>query len=572
MCLFVPDIREKLMPALLTKITAFFTAIVMFFTELITVFYPRIPDAEPLSELERYSIAVKRDLPDEIYVTSSAGLSTEELHILVCLQGIVAKKSPCIFIEDNWAGSSDLADLEKTGKTLIRTDAEGNKWNLYSLIGKFSSFIADGGCVLWSESEFAYSLNVAADFASLYGWLPVTQKVLDKLGDGILTVKKDLTSEEDGPELQKKYYKQFKGKFNMGAVVHVSNRMYGMRDLAIQQGWYCFYTEADREGTDFLKKVLGDFGSGTHVLGWVENEKNCVKIISRAGCSICPMDFCRNTSYLSQIEIPVSAQKKTAVAHSDESKHYVCLLLSDGDNIQWLMNGYGEYYDKIRNCDDVNISWTFSPSLYEFDPFMHNRVYEAAGENNYFVSGPSGAAYANPSVFRKSALADFSKETAAAMLRTNQRIITVLDDYYPRSQADILYSLGWFSRYDNIDGGLLFLDPDRYEAGRGRIWFSNDKPFISTRLSLWNSDGYDGATDEWLKEQADIINGYPVDIHSVNGYSLICVHAWTMKTSSIRKFVDCLGDNVEILSAGDFIETISANVPHKNAVPVTAYQ
>lgn len=559
------------MATLLTKITSFFTAVVLFFTGIITAFYPEIPDAEPLSELEGYRITKKTELPDEIYVVSRSGMSTDETHTLMCLQGLVAKKSPCIFIADNWAANSDLAELEQMGKTLIRKDENGNNWNLYSLINKFSSFITDKGCVLWAESEFAYSLNVAANFASVYGWLPVTSEILEKLGEGVLTVKKDLTLEEDSLNLQKKYYNEMKDKFADGAVVHVSYRMHGLRDLAIQQGWYCFYTDASAGGKAFLKKVLGHFGENTHVLGWVEKEKECVTLISKAGCSLSPMDFCKNTSYLSQVEIPVSKQEHSGVAHTDETKHYVCLLFSDGDNLQWLMNGYSEYFGKTEKYDSMNISWTLSPELSEFDPLMHNRVYNAAGSTNQFVCGPSGVGYANPSVYKHSALADYSKETAASMLRSGHRVITLLDDYYLRSEANMVYSFGWFSRYDNIDGGLLFLDPDRYEAGKGRIWFSNDKPFVSTRLSLWNPDGYEGATDEWIKQQADIINGYPVDIHSVNGYSLICVHAWTMKNESTQKLIEYLGPNVEILSAEDFIKTISVNVPHENAVPATAY-
>ncbi|MCQ2476567.1 MAG: hypothetical protein MJ125_01860 [Clostridia bacterium] len=559
------------MPALLTKITAFFTAAVLFFTGIITSFYPRIPDAEPLSELEDYRITKKLDLGEDIYVVNPGGHSEEEIRCLISLQGLVAKKNPCIYIAFNSVHRSYLNELEQMGKNLIRQDGEGKDWNLYSLIEKFMPCITDRGCVVWEKSEFAYSLNVAVNFATVYGWLPVTREVLDKLGEGVLTVKKDLTTETNDLNLQKKYFDELKDKFNPGAVIHVKYTQPGVRDLAIQQGWYCCYTESDDSGMRFLKKVAKYFGENTRFLGWVQNEKKCVSLLSKQGCTLTPVDYSENTSYLCHIDVPVVKQESNAVAHTDETKHYVCLLFSDGDNVQWIMNnGYGEYFDKVDNLNDVKMSWTFSPVANEFSPLIHNKIYNSAGMTNTFVCGPSGVAYANPSQFKKSALDKYSRDTAAAMLKSNQRIITILDDYYLRKEADMIYSFGYFSRYDNIDGGLLYLDPDRYEAGKGRIWFSNDKPFVSTRLSLWNSDGYDGATDEWIKQQADIVNVYPFDIHSINGYSLICVHAWTMKTESIGKFVDALGDNVEILSAEDFIETISANVPHNNTVPDTA--
>lgn len=558
------------MTDLITRVTSFFTALVLFFTGLFTVFYPKVTEPEPSSKLLEYRITKKMDLPDEIYVVSRGGMSTEEAHTLVCLQGLVAKKKPCIVVASNWANNSYVNELEQMGKKLVRKDEDGNDWNLYSLIKHFSSYITDKGCVVWSESEFADSLNVATNYATVNGWLPVTKPVLDKLGDGVLNIKKDLTQEDNNLDLQKKYYKEMKDKFNPGAVIHVSYRMLGLRDLAIQQGWYCFYTDADSDGKNFLKKVLKNAGENTRVLGWVEGEKDCVSIIAKQGCTLSPLDLSENTSYLAHVDVPVIKQENKAVAHTDETKHYVCLLFSDGDNLQWIMNGYSEYFDKVNNFDNMNISWTLSPEASEFCPLMHNKIYNAAGSNNHFVCGPSGLAYTNPSIYKKSALEDYSKATASAMLRSGQRIITILDDYYTYTESKMVYSFGWFSRYDNIDGGLLYLDPDRYEAGKGRIWFSNDKPFVSTRLSLWSLNGYDGATDEWIRQQADIINNYPVDIHSINGYSLICVQAWTMRNASIQKFIDALGDNVEILSAEDFIKTISVNVPHKDAVPSSA--
>ena len=555
------------MTALFSKITAFFTAIVLFLTSIPVLFYPKVPPAESVSELMNCRLTEKKELGDDIYVVKTGGHTSDEVLALTCLQGIVAKTNPCIYIVSNRAYESYLSELEKSGKNIIRTDENGKDWNLYSLIGRFSSYIEDNGCVIWQSSEYAYSLNVAVNFAALNSWLPVTKEIREKLGDKALTVKVDLTAEEEGPDLQKKYYEQMKGSFKSGAVVHVKYSKNGVRDLAIEQGWYCFYTDGTSEGKRFLKSVLKDFGENTRVLGWVEEEKSVVTLISKQGCSLNPLDYALNTSYLSQADVPVASQENEGTVHTDDSKHYVCLLFSDGDNMQWIINGYSEYFDKVGNYNGIVMNWTFSPMMSELCPFMHNNVYNTAGSTNYFVCGPSGIAYNNPSKYKKTALDGLSKDTAAAMLRSGQRVLTILDDYSALKEADMLYSFKYFSRFDNIDGALLYLDPGRYEAGRGRVWFSDDKPFISTRLSLWHPDGYDGVTDEWLREQAEIINNYPADIHSINGYSLICIHAWSMKNGSIEKFLSYLDDDVVVLSAPDFINTVSANIPHKKAVP-----
>ena len=69
------------------------------------------------------------------------------------------------------------------------------------------------------------------------------------------------------------------------------------------------------------------------------------------------------------------------------------------------------------------------------------------------------------------------------------------------------------------------------------------------------------------QEQADIVNSYPADIGSINGYSAINVHPWTVGPDDLAYFIGCLGDNVEIISADSMIAALTENIPHKYAVP-----
>ena len=88
------------------------------------------------------------------------------------------------------------------------------------------------------------------------------------------------------------------------------------------------------------------------------------------------------------------------------------------------------------------------------------------------------------------------------------------------------------------------------------------------RLSLWSPTGNaEDVTNEWLKEQADIVNNYPADINSINGYSVINVHPWSVGTDDLAHFVSQLDDGVEVISADELIAAVTENVPHKTAKP-----
>ena len=553
------------------KITSFFTSLLIFFGSVFAAFLPQAPAPASEAELLGMQDCIKKTvLSDVVYAVDISGFSSDERYSAIALQGIVAKTSPCIYLLWGGAYSTYLNEIEKSGKRVIRTDENGNRWTYRSLVEQFSDYIGDGGYTLYENGELAEGLNVATNFATAYGWLPVPVSCKEAAQSCGLVMKKDLTSEEYGYAFQRRYFNELKDHFRKGTVVHVNSEMMGLRDLAIEQGFFCFYTRNDSleiSGNAFMREVLCWSGKNTAVYGWCEYEKKTVELISKAGGHLIAADYSYDCSYLSQLETDVRFESAAAEARTDESKHYATLVFSDGDNCQWIQNGYGEYFTLTGTYPDAKVSWTFSPLLKNLCPSAYEKVSAAANGNTSFVCGPSGAGYCNPSRFDAKSLDLFSTETASAMLKNGMRVVTILDDYSPIKEGKMARSFDYFSRFDNVDGGILFLDPGRYESGKGKVWFSNGKPFASVRLSLWSESGYEGATDEWIKQQADTVNAYPVDIHSVDGYSVICIHAWSMKPEAVEKFIGMLDEHVEILSADDFIKTMKENVPHKTAMP-----
>lgn len=559
---------------MLSRIAALISAFIILLGNIPTSKLPDVPEPASQQELAQMTTYLKpKTVEDTIYVIDTNNMPTDEKSMLVCLEGIVNRTSPCLFVVITGGEWSYIQDLEKAGKAVMKTDGNGNAWTTHSIMEKFRDRIGDGGYCVYKETDLAEGLNVATNYATLYGWLPVSERLMSLAESFGLTMKKDLRTYSDMISLQKNFFEENRDKFSKDAVVHINTRMISLRDLAIQQGFYCFYTDIDKKGLKYLGEVLDYMGINTAVLGWVEEEKKGVATISSKGCWLNPTDRCTNNSILAFIDNErLNPEPKKGTAATDDTKHYICLLYSDGDNCQWIQNGYGEYFNTRKYYPDIPMSWTFSPFIKDFCPSMFNRAVLVADDNNQFAGGPSGIGYCNLSRFPVEALDGYATLTAAAMKRSGQNVLVSLDDYTTFKDSKMQYALSYFSRFENIDGGLLYLDPDCYRAGRGKIWFCDDKPFVSVRLSLWCRGGYPNVTEEWVKEQADVINSYPADIHSVNGYSLICVQAWTMETEWTQVFIDNLGENVEILNASDFIATITENVPHQNAVPDTSSQ
>ncbi len=555
------------------RLTSFITALTVFAGIVIALFIPYPPKTPTEKELYEYEdVFTAKECADEIYAVESSSLSSAELDAAICLQGLVNKDKPCFYIVYNGSYRDYLNEFEKSGKTIITCDESGEKWNFTRLIDRFRDYITDGGYTLYSPSEFAEGQNVAFNYATAKGWLAVPESLRDSVEASGLTMKLDLTADEYDYAFQYKHFITLRKYFNKGVIIHVKQAQRGLRDFAVSRGYYICYSENTFEGYLFLSPILYFSGKNTFVLGWCEIEGDTVLFLSLFGSKIIPSDHSLNNSYISSTESIILKQAHPAAPEPNSEKHYVAIEMSDGDNSQWIQNGFGAYYEKITSGLDFPMSWTFPLIQREFSPVSAKMAYDAADEFNSFIGGVSGIGYINPTIFRTSALSCFTDQTAAAALKSDINIISILDE--PPSgflMPSFKKKLAYYSRYDNILGGILMLNYDRYSAGKGMVLFSNDKPFLSVRLSLWYPEGEGSVVpDEWIIEQAESINSFPADIHSINGYTLVNVHPWTINTRHLELFASLLDDHIELVSVEQLLSMIAQNCPHKDASPIPA--
>ena len=547
-----------------TKITAFFMSVIIAIGGWFQFLKPAIPDAKSEEELSGISLGFeKRPFADELYVVETSQTKGDEHRVMQCLQGLANREKIQILFSNGWTAQKHLEYIEKSGIKVIRTDGNGKLWNLPLMIEKFRDCIADSGYVLYRNTELAEGLNTACNYATVKGWLPVPVELKDFAESCGLKLMKDISEEEYDYKFLEKFFNEYKDEFSDKGIVHIKTAAVGLRDFAIQQGMYICYTDSSNKGNRFIKKVLNTIGENGIVMGWCEQEKRFVEFISKLGYSICASDHTYNLSVLNSFDCDFPELKEQEKITPDPSKHYISLIISDGDNVQWMSNGVNEFYRYLKLERDYPVTWGFPCICQDICSAVTNVMYSDADDKTSFIAGPSGIGYCLPSAFEEKSMDEYTTQTAAAMLRSGMRIVTILDDEPSAIKtAAFTRKFDYYSRFDNIDGGIIFMDPRMYGAGEGRIWFSNGKPFLTVRKTLWSTEGYDGITDEWMKEQAAEINSYVADNDSIDGYSAICVHAWSLNPENMNEFVKLLDDHIEIVSTAQLLQLITDNVKH----------
>ena len=564
------------MTTLKTAITLFM-AIFLFIYNGITSYIPGIitkPKTEQeLEELiDEYDFEIK-PLADEIVVVS--GLSKDERAAIQCLQGLVARTEASIFINYGMDSATELKNLEESGYTLLRTDENGKSWRLDTLIERYKSHIKDNGYVLFSDANTHSQINLAFNYATLNGWLAVPVSAENLAIAAGLEKKEDLSDDVLDFTHEEAFYDKYKDEFRKDCLVHLYADASGLRDLAVQQKIFITFVEdSDYVARAYRDKIYSDLEPSSMVIGWCKYEIKHTECASRAGHYVIPSDHSFNTSLLTCHRLDtgkIGAENVTA-PELDPTKHYVAIVYSDGDNAQWISNGYQEFHTWQSYDIDIPVTWTFAPQMYKFSSIAIKKALEAKDPEDAFITGPSGAGYARISKMSPSEVRTYSDLTAATMLKSGISTMTLLDEIKTEIDfASYANKLGYFARYDNIKGGILQIDPDDYTGGygggRGRVFFANDKPFVSVGFSLWHPSGdASQVTQEWLKSQADIINTYPADINTINRYTVINIHPWTVGPDDLAYFVSQLDDGIEFITVDELIAAVSQNIPHQNAV------
>ena len=488
-----------------------------------------------------------------ISVLSAKDMTDAEKALGVCLQGILNRKGKSVYIDIDCYMDYLKEEYERV--------------ELWQLVSEYSNeFI---GAAVYDLNCNDVGVNMAATISAAYDILGVPRELIGKVnGAGIKTLCDLADVKGTSAERQRVVFDGVKDKLNKTALIHQvvkdGNFHLTLRDFGIKNRWACIYTDESEKDRAFRRYVLGALDKNIPVYGWNDDEIAFIKDISDYGDYAVPTDWSCNHSYFTAGAPIKQKRNRKAIA---KNKHYVALVVSDGDNVQWLERDFattGTFGQRLRSKADYKLTWTFAPSLVSLCPAAAERIY-AESKNDYFISGVSGIGYANCLSYPRDMLFEFTAQTAQAMARSDLDVVCLLDNIELTKNAEFTADrLSFYAKYDNIIGGIWELDPDRYGSGRGKIFWANGKPFVSVKFTMWHPSGNpERVTRKWLDEIAEQVNAQPIAPQSESGYSVVNVHPWTIDIDDLDYFVSKLGDNIELVYADELIELIKNNVRKK---------
>lgn len=502
---------------------------------------------------------------DVVYSISESNMTPAELTTIMSLQGILAQTKATIYIEGSEGATPErLQQLSQKHSFEIETVADP-----WMLIDMFAETFG-GKYVLYNdhsnESVMAtdQTINYATTISGVEGWLMISKDLEKTAKEHGLSLGTDATEET----VNTRYiFDTYKGKLNNAYLIHQDPTNRNLRDYAIAGKAICFYSDMYDGDSSVKEDILDWAAENAPILGWTANELNFVSANSLKSVVTVAADHAVNLSLYSAGCEDVLAQNNHTRSKitAQKGKHYVAVVMSDGDNVQWMTRGFAEsskYYGSPYR-GDFPMTWTTSPALYDLAPDILGSLYETSTANDYFIAGPSGVGYVNAAEYNPESIDDYAAYTAGYMAATDLEYINFLDNYVDEKMLDN------FAVYDQVKGGIWSVG-SKYIEGSGSVYWSNGKPFITARETLWRIAGDDESNKYYgfVERVAQRINEYSTDPTKIEGYTVVLAHAWSVGSMDyINRFVDALDEDVVLVTVDQLIDLVSENVEHENAFP-----
>lgn len=518
-------------------------------------------EEQPLSYVETDLFWRAPAHSEVIYVISTDDMTAQETEMITSLQGLVAKRSASIYIDSDEESEVWLDYVsEKYGFVVERI---GDPWQLLDM---FRAYVTDGKYVLYDSnydaagSMFGQSINYATTVAGAEGWLMIPATLSEEAEEAGFVLGKDvrLCNTEE-------IFYEYRDRLNNSLLIHQAPERSELRDYAIAAGAMCFYSDY-YDGSDVKDEILSWADENSPILGWTENEVNFVESNSMHSEITIAADWSANLSLYSSFEQEESWKQNNydATVPETEDKHYVAIVMTDGDNLQWMDNGFAtdKKYFGSEFRGDFPMTWTIAPGMTDLAPHILDYLYSNGTANDQFIAGPSGVGYVNAVNYNRDSLPGYARITASYMKEAGMEYLNLLDGAADPSVLDA------FAAYDSIKGGVWSVG-DKYIEGGGGVYWANDKPFVCMRETLWRIAGDDDSNRYYgfVERVAQRINNYIVDPTVIEGYTVVAAHAWSIGSMDyVARFVEQLDEDVEVVTLGQLLQLVARNVRHEDVI------
>lgn len=502
------------------------------------------------------SIFYHADKPESVYVVDGRTLTNDQKVLISSLQGIVAQDTAEIYMIRDQNSAELLEMMKKNYPQIYFEDVRSSLWDF---VGNYAD-IFSGKYILYNShdqsgvTKYDQTINYATTVAGVEGYIMVSKTMENEAKEHGFILGVDVTEGYTAESI----FDAYKNELNNSILFHQTSEKWELRDYAIaSKGFCCFLDLDDGSSSDFDEEVFNWLTPNAPVFGWTESELPYVERNSIFGNITIPADWSSNLTFYSSFEHDLAfRQISHATVKPENDKHYMAIIMTDGDNITWFQNtftstNYPYYASDCRG--NFPVTWTITPSLYYLMPDIIQEIYNTQTRNDEFICSPTGLGYINANVYDKTAFADYAKKTAEYMKNCDQDYITMIDSTVDIEKLDV------FSQYDAIKGGVVFegdLYIDHGGDGAGTLHWSNGKPFIVPRDALWSGAN----TIEGLAQK---VNAYESDYTSIEGYSIIVAHVWSLgELNKVNEFVNLLDDHIKLVTVGQLLDMVTTNIAH----------
>ena len=334
---------------------------------------------------------------------------------------------------------------------------------------------------------------------------------------------------------------EFKDKCNNEALVIMPVQTGELREFAIKNNLFVLNLNKKQgdprsgQNVDLLEEVLAWLQPNVPVYGWEQgvSEDQFVARISKSGHPMIPCDWSYNHSLTSLLyterQQPVQAQSfNPKLIDFDKKRNYVSFFLSDGDNIQWMMQDFATSFYDVPEAIEVKMSYGLPVSTLSMmaPAQLHNlmnlrrdecSVLEMLGGGYYYIDTYSQNNNRNDN------LKIAAERLAVSMRRYHVGLLGIMAMDVKSAASKEAYQ-AFVDANDRLEG-IIALQYSPYAGGGGEVfWVTNkngyDIPVITVRYSLWDRiherEGSPDFIASKLKAEAQ-----------VESFSAICVHAWS---------------------------------------------
>lgn len=355
-------------------------------------------------------------------------------------------------------------------------------------------------------------------------------------------------------------WQEFKGRVSNKALVVMPVQTGELRDFAIMHNLFvininkAYNNPGAGQNLPLFEEILKWLEPGAPIYGWEQgvDEEVFVNRASITGHVWVPNDWSYNLPLTSLVYRERQQQTLAKVVNPqfidwEKNKKFVSFYLSDGDNIQWMMNDFvGEFYE---NGDVAEMKMGFGvpvSNLNQMAPAQFNRIIGAQHRDATLIEALGGGyQYADNygrEGNRAELLAKLADRVGNSMRQHRVKLLGLMAKDLTSTDAMAGYQ-AFIDANDQLEG-IVALQYSPYAGGAGQIfWLKNSAgfeiPVVTVRYSLWNFGSYNNEREgtpayiaQQLTQQAD------------NDFSLIGVHAWS-KFRDTGNSTDLLGENTD---------------------------